>query len=449
MRGVRVPTSLKIKLQRLIFLLSLASFLFGCSKQEAVRLRLMFWADDAAFSRMKQQAAIFEEQNHGIRVELIRTATHRAYLEEILKEVSKGAMPDVFALDLSDFAQMRSKGLLHDISGRADDLFDFQPRLTECFFQDNRLWAVPAACSTQVLYFNKRKFDRAGIPYPSDSWDWGDLKQAAERLTLMEEGSERMIQYGLDLDPDMSAWAPFVWQNGGEIFDPDTGRWLLGSPAMLERNAAALQFYVDLIYESRVAQAKSTLAAADSPEPPLEKRFSAMMFAGRSLAAQLQKKEGLGWDVSPMPRNRRRATTLLVQGYGISSFTQHLEEAWKLVRFLTGPTSQTKLAMSGTSIPARVSAAQSRVFLDFPGKLSINNRAFIDSLYYARPLQATPLWAEIERIVAEETDLLFSAGKDSARDSLIRAQGRIDKLTAATQVPHLSAPSERKTMKKK
>ena len=409
----------------------------------------MFWADAAEFARMKQQAAVFEEQNHGIRIELVRTTPHRDYPAKVLQELSRGALPDVFALDLSDFAEMRKKGLLRDVSGRADDLFDFQPRLTECFFQENRLWAVPATCSTQVLYYNKRKFDRAGIPYPSDSWDWGDLKQAAERLTLAEEGSGRIIQYGLDLDPDMAAWAAFVWQNGGEIFDPDTGKWLLGSPSVLGKNAAALQFYVDLIHESRVAQANSALAAADSQEPSFEKRFSAMVFAGRSLAAHLQKEEGIGWDVSPMPKNLKRATTLSAQGYGISSFTEHPEEAWKLVRFLTGPTSQTKLAMGGRSVPARVSAAQSRVFLDFPGKLSINNRAFIDSLFYARPLQTAPCWAEVERIVAEETDLLFSSGKGLARDSLIRAQSRSDKLMAATQVPHLNAPPERKSVTKK
>ena len=174
-----------------------------------------------------------------------------------------------------------------------------------------------------------------------------------------------------------------------------------------------------------------------------------MIFAGRSLSAQLHKDEGLGWDVCPMPRRLKRATTLSVQGYGISSFSPHPDEAWKLIRFLTGPTGQTKLAMSGKSIPARVSAGQSRVFLDYPGKLSINNRAFIDSLFYARPLETAPRWIEFAKIIAEETDLLFSSGKGNARDCLIRAQNRIDKLTAAAPVPRLAAPSERTSVGKK
>jgi ABC-type glycerol-3-phosphate transport system substrate-binding protein len=219
---------------------------------------------------------------------------------------------------------------------------------------------------------------------------------------------------------------------------------------MLERNAAALQYYIDLIHRSRAAQAKSAEEASDPSEPSFEKRLSAMIFAGRPLCVQLTKNEGLGWDVSPMPKNLRRATTLSVRGYGISSFTKNPDAAWKLVRFLTSPTSQTKLAMTGRCIPARVSAGQSRVFLDFPGKLSINNRAFIDGLFYARPLETAPRWTEVEKIVAEETDLLFSTGKGSARDSLIRAQNRIDKLmAAATGVPRLTAPPERKSVPKK
>lgn len=303
---------------------------------------------------------------------------------------------------------------------------------------------MPASCSAQVLYYNKRKFDRAGVPYPTDGWDWGDLRQAAERLTMNEGASAKIIQYGLDLDPDVSAWAPFLWQNGGEIFDPDSGKWMLGSPAVLEKNAAALQFYSDLIHQSHVALAKSTLSAADSSAPSFEKRVSAMIFAGRSLAAELQKDETLGWDVCPMPKNLRRATTLSVEGYGICRASKHVNEAWKLIRFLTGPTSQTKMAMDGKRIPARVSAGQSRVFLEFPGKISINNRAFIDSLFYARPLETAPRWAEVRKIIAEETDLMFSSGKLSARDSLIRAQNRIDSLMAGTPVSRLTAPSERK-----
>jgi len=406
----------------------------------------MFWADEAEFARMKRLITVFEEQNPGIRVEPVRVLSRKDYLGKVTQELSKAPALDVFALDLSEFAEFKRKGMLRDLSGWADDLFDFQPRLVECFFRENKLWAVPASCSTQVLYYNKRKFDRAGIPYPTDGWDWGDLRQAAERLTMTEGSSAKVIQYGLDLDPGVSAWAPFLWQNGGELFDPDTGRWMLGSPAMLEKNAAALQFYADLIHQSHVAQAKSTLAAADSPEPSFKKSVSAMIFAGRSLAAELQKDETLGWDVCPMPKNLKRATTLSVEGYGISRVSRHADEAWKLVRFLTGPTSQTKMAMDGKHIPARVSAGQSRVFLEFPGKLSINNRAFIDSLFYARPVETAPRWPEVSRIIAEETDLMFSSGKLSARDSLIRAQNRIDSLMAGSQVPRLAAPSERKTM---
>lgn len=422
----------------------------GCSRKDSVALRLMFWGNEAELSRIKQLVAVFEGRNPEIRVQLVRVASHADYPTHLIKQVSKGALPDVFALELSDYAQFRKKGLLTDLSGRADDLFDFQPRLVECFFQDHKLWAVPSGCSTQVLYYNKRKFDRAGVPYPGENWDWADLKQAAERLTLTEGHSGRVIQHGLDLDAHLQAWAPFVWQNGGEIYDPDTGKWILGSPAMLERNAAALQYYVDLIHRSRAAQAKSALAASDLSEPSFEGHLSAMIFAGRQLCAQLQKDESLGWDVCPMPRNLRRATTLSVTGYGISSFTKHPDASWKLVRFLTSPTSQTKLAMTGRSIPARVSAGQSRVFLDFPGKLSINNRAFIEGLYYARPVETAPGWKEVEKIVAEETDLLFSTGKGSARDSLIRAQNRIEKLmSSATKVPRLAAPPERKPVPRK
>jgi ABC-type glycerol-3-phosphate transport system substrate-binding protein len=182
---------------------------------------------------------------------------------------------------------------------------------------------------------------------------------------------------------------------------------------------------------------------------PFENQLAAMTFSGRKLGADLQNNESIQWDVSPMPKNLKRATTLVVEGYGISRSTKKAAEAWQLVRYLTGPTAQTKLAMNGKTVPSRVSTDQSKVFLDFPGAPKKNNRAFIDSLFYARALPLTTQWPEIEKIIAEETDLLFSTGKVTARDSLIKAQSRIDKLTEYSSSDRLSMPSERKKLEKR
>ena len=37
------------------------------------------------------------------------------------------------------------------------------------------------------LYYNKDMFDAAGIEYPTDSWTWDDLMEAAQKLTVQSE----------------------------------------------------------------------------------------------------------------------------------------------------------------------------------------------------------------------------------------------------------------------
>jgi multiple sugar transport system substrate-binding protein len=432
---------------KVVLALTLVLFV-SCGSDERTPLRLMLPEHAALDSKLRHVLDVFEQRNPGVRVEVIRARSNGSYAQQVIAEHALAGAPDIFLIGLSDFHALEGKGLMRDLSGKLDDLFDFQPRLIECFMRDGKLMAVPAECSTRVLYYNRQKFDRAGIPYPTESWDWSDLRLAAEKLTIRETPGGPPIQHGLQLDPSLAGWAAFVWQNGGEIGDPASGRWVIGSPSHLERNAAALEFYAGLIHEARIAPAVSALQGDQPARPAFVSQTAAMIFDERPLAAELLASGSLHWDVSPLPRHTARATTLSAEGYAISSKTADPDLAWKLVRHLTGPTSQTRFAMTGRMLPSRVSVARSRVFLDFPGAGPIRNKAFVDGLYYARPLPFDRA-LEVERILAEETDLLFSAGRGNARDALIRAQARIDELFGQkSEAPrYLTVPPVRKSVK--
>ncbi|MBV9464179.1 MAG: sugar ABC transporter substrate-binding protein [Verrucomicrobiae bacterium] len=398
----------------------------SCSKKQTTTVRLAAWGDAAEIALLKQFVQTFAQVAPQIKIELLTAPDRDGYLSQLEVWRKQGRAPDLIEVDTFSFPAMQSAGKIRDLSGRLDDLSDFQPRLVECFSRAGKLWAVPNSCSPLVLYFNKGKFDRAGVPYPNESWDWRDFRDAAEKLTIAD-ASGSVIQYGAELPADLLSWAPFLWQSGGEVMDPSTGQFVIGVPENLDVNAAALQFYVDLLHQGHVAPAQSP-AAKRAITGAFQRQLAAMTLAGRELGPRLSSVKGLEWDVAALPRNRARATSLTVEGFAISQKASQPDAAWKVLRSLTGPTSQTKLAAAGAGVPARVSCGRSPVFMDYPGGQPKNNKAFLDSLYYARPIVVGPEWPAIEKILAEETGLLFEAGKGSAKDALIRAQLRIERL---------------------
>ncbi len=75
---------------------------------------------------------------------------------------------------------------------------------------------LPRDFQTIVMYFNKARFDTAGIAYPDDSWTIGDFKAAAA-LTRDTDGDGKLGQWGVsteiwDMEP---FWGPMVCNHGG------------------------------------------------------------------------------------------------------------------------------------------------------------------------------------------------------------------------------------------
>jgi ABC-type glycerol-3-phosphate transport system substrate-binding protein len=94
---------------------------------------------------------------------------------------SKSGDPDVFWVDQPRVPALSARGYLEDLTaafeGRLDGLV---PATVESSSYDGKLWSVPIANSTQVLFYNKDILDAAGITLPGSSGErvtWQELKE--------------------------------------------------------------------------------------------------------------------------------------------------------------------------------------------------------------------------------------------------------------------------------
>jgi multiple sugar transport system substrate-binding protein len=107
-------------------------------------------------------------------------------------------------------------------------------------------YSIPYCNNIHMLWFNKKMFDEAGVPYPDPNWTWADFRETARKLT---KGSGANKVYGAMIDvghPDGDlGWSYIARQKLGSFwyYNPDFKSTRFDNPAMKE----SLQFFYDLV----------------------------------------------------------------------------------------------------------------------------------------------------------------------------------------------------------
>ncbi len=323
---------------------------------EQVTITWAFWGDPWEVAINERLIQIFEADNPHIHVETF----HRpwgSYFTELRTRFDAGEpAPDV--LFWSQPAIDTPKGYFMDLTPLVEaenyDLNDFFPGLLVLYRVDDRIYGFPRDSDTKVIYYNKRLFNRAGLPYPKAGWTWAELRQTALALK-----SANAVEYSFAYEAN-DWWMIWMWQNGIEVFNDKLAPTEsdLGQPGAAE----AVQFLADLTNVDGVTppyeQLNSTAIAALFMEGKL-----AMAFGNHALIPAFVDAPDLEWDVVGLPQQQRRANLSAGAGYLISAETAHPDAAWTFLKFLSGPKGQAIFAESGVAVPARRSVARSEIFM--------------------------------------------------------------------------------------
>lgn len=110
---------------------------------------------------------------------------------------NKDANLDLFWADQPRIAALAQRGYLEDITSQFEAYASsWQKPAYIGSTANGKLYGVPLATSTQLLYYNKALLSKAGVPAPSSDPDtrmtWQDLKTAAQKVQ-----SQAGAQYGL------------------------------------------------------------------------------------------------------------------------------------------------------------------------------------------------------------------------------------------------------------
>ena len=371
----------------------------------------------------------FEDANPNVIVQL-EPVSGRDYYARLLTQLAAKAAPDIMQIGddaVPSFVTKNAFVPLDDYLKNSNfDASIYLPGLLEPGKINGKQYLLPKDYSPLAVYYNKKLFDAASVPYPVDGWTWDDLLATAQKLTLKDD-SGNVTQWGIQLP---AAWTTgfeyWVAAAGGTLISKD-GKSFAGAMDSPEV-ARAVQFYADLYNKYQVAPQPADMNAFGGGNSEFANGKAAMMLFGRWPQSGFKTNPNISLGVVAPPMDKVRANILFWGGFGIATSSKEPDTAFKYLSFVSGePGAQ---VWKDWALPAVKSVAESSGLSKDPiegvwiGELNhLVQRAYTFTPYWnetADPALRKVLESVIIDPKADVKGLLAQAAKD--------AQAALDKI---------------------
>ena len=275
-----------------------------------------YLSGETANDSINAAIAEFEKANPDIKVK--RTTFAFADLSKsILQGSVGGQVPDVAVVDVVDNQNFASLGMLKDLSNDGINKSDFFDGPWSSVVYEGKTYGIPLNSNNLALYYNKQMLKDAGVEVPTD---WASLKEVAKKTT---KGDVKGIAISaVKSESATFQILPFVWQTGGDLKDYATS------------GATALAYLRGLIDDGSMSEAVTNYTQEDARTQFITGK-SAMMINGPWELATLTKDAQFDWDVAPLPKDKRAATSMGGENVVVMNGAKQSDAAVKLAKYLT------------------------------------------------------------------------------------------------------------------
>ena len=417
----------------LLFLLIVASLFSPRSHaQTTVTLRLTDWADLDEVPLDQKALAEFKRLHPTIDV-LYEPNPGRQYEEKILTALAADEPPDVFLLDSKLIPTFTNKKILLDLTPYVRtfgiDTTQWYPNVLRIARKGDALFAFPKGFTPLMVYFNKKLFDEARLPYPSNTWTWDDYLALAKKMTKDLDGDGTPDQYGATFTNYFYFWIAWVWKAGGDVVSRDGGlaTGSLNSPL----TESALSYLIDLRNAHKVAPNTGSWIQSEKTGMNVQLFMNgkiAMMVDGHWRLPRIlrQIEEGnLNVGVVSLPNGPAgvKSNVMYESGWCVPVNARHPREAALLAAFMAGEKANRIRASKRLEIPSVRRVAEELVAADSLGI----ERPFVDEIPYCRQPWGSVVerFSEIEWTLQDAVDEVMINGKP-IHETMTRYAATID-----------------------
>lgn len=369
----------------------------------------------------------FEKENPDIKVNAVLVP--QSYVErKLILSIAGEVPPDVVRFYAHLGGNMMSKNALLSLDKFIENDKDFQiedfyPAALDQNRYRGKLYGMPWILSPNALFYNKKLLKKAGYSKPPKTHE--ELLKCALKLTEKDKnGNITKLGYG-DFLYNPNNFALYLWQEGGELVNPETHKASFNSPY----GRKALQFMSSFI-KKEAGETKNiqnfTSNFKGNVNDPFGKEVIAMR-VDQPYKVAIYKKNfpDLDFGIAAVPYSKYQACEIVGNSLIIPRTSKHAKAAWKFIKFATSKEEMINVCLAGGRIPARKSAALDTRFYSDP-----IYRGFIDQIDYGKSIPIVPGWNEANDALAREMEKFLTQGQ-SIEDTLKNGEKNVNAIIAA------------------
>lgn len=329
---------------------------------EQVTLQYVFWGDQNEVNATKAFADSYMTKNPNIKITLLHIPQSNTYMDKINTLAASHNLPDLGYFQETNVLQWGMNGQFVDLT----DFYKNQPEKLDVLkfvTPDKKIVGVSVANEIQVIWYNKKMFDAAGLPYPpsdpSQAWSWDKFVEVAKKLTKDVNGKSpndagfdpaNIKTFGTWIQQWYMPWVTFAIANGGGMVSQDGKQLLMDNPGTID----AIQKMADLINVHHVSPTPGTQQMPTAAATALLSQQVAMVIDGTwdLLTIGITKEQsGLDFGVGVLPKMKSLATTSVGTPIVIFKSSKHVKEAEDFLKYIMDPTNALPLMQSGLWLP--------------------------------------------------------------------------------------------------
>lgn len=335
---------------------------------------------------------------------------------------------DIYYVDVIWVAEFAEAGWSYPLDGfvTEDDRQDLIPAALEAFTYKDQLIAMPYYADGGMLYYRKDLLEKEGMEPPKD---WNELVEQAQTL------QEKYDVYGLTMQGAqyeglICDLLEYVWGNGGDMLD-DNNNVVINSPEAVE----GLQFMSDLINKHKIAPEGTTTHQEDESlqlftegKAAFHRNWAYAWGVAQGEGSKIAGDVGIVPMVSAPGKEGVPVSTFGPQGYMISAFSEHPEEAWEFLNFLTSTDGQKEMLLGAGYTPTRESVYEDQEVMEEHPYLEQQ----LESFELAKPRPVHPFYPEMSDALQVQVHKAL-IGELSPKEALDGAKEKIEEIVQ--QVP--------------
>jgi len=354
------------------------------------KVTVTYWhtMSEAEAEALDEVITMFEEEHPNIKIEPTRMA-YDDFKPALLTGIAGEMVPDTARLDIIWVPEFSEIGALVALDEEMDNfpeiIADTYPGPTSTNFWKGNYYGLPQDTNTQVLVWNRERFEEVGLSRPPETMD-----EFVEYATMLSNPDEEIYAYTKG-GTYFWAPAPIFYSMGGQITDPEitTATGYING----EKSVEAFQLLVDMYKDGSLAPYFIGGGGVGAFDGLVTGQFS-MIIEG-PWTVDILKADHPEFEVNfaLIPKGPDGTTSSVVGGQNVVVFTgsEHKEEAMEWARFLL--TEEAQLTMAERGVIPTLSTLEGNERL--PEYFDV----FMKQLKTAQARLPHPKWTEMDNVI--------------------------------------------------